>query len=132
MSRTCFAIGIGLTLLLFGPARLSAGESESRPSAALLDEAQSLMQIYLKLRFLGSSLEGPELKDSLDAMNRGLDKVLAFRDAFTPQKRAKLESQLKNLQKDSEKLVEQHGKQLKKELPKLADQLLQLVKTLQE
>lgn len=107
-----------------------SAEPESRPSASLLEEAETLARIYVKLRLLGSSLEGPELKEYLDAMNRGLDKVLAFRDSFTPEKKKKVESQLKNLQKESHKLLDRNAEQIRKELPKLVDHLHELVKTL--
>jgi len=124
---------LSLTLwaaLQASPAALRAAEPESKPSATLLEEAETLAQIYLKLRLLGSSLEGPELKEYLDAMNRGLDKVLAFRDSFTPEKKKKIEGQLKSLQKESAKLLDRNAEQIRKELPKLVDHLHELVKTL--
>lgn len=112
------------------PAALCAAEPETKPSATLMEEAETLAQIYVKLRLLGSSLEGPELKEYLNAMNRGLDKVLAFRNSFTPEKKKKIEGQLKNLQKESAKLLDHNAEQIRKDLPKLVDHLHELVKTL--
>lgn len=119
-----------LAIFQGSPIFLCAAEPETKPSSTLLEEAETLAQIYLKLRLLGSSLEGPELKGYLEAMNQGLDKVLAFRDSFTPEKKKKIEGQLKNLQKESAKLLDRNAEQIRKDLPKLVDHLHELVKTL--
>src|SRR4030095_1308088 len=113
MKKFFFHLTPALLLIFFTPS-LSQGQSrpaESRPATlntSMIDEALTLVEIYGKVRKISGEDDSSELKGQLDQLNMALDKVLYFKNSFTPQKMERIDKQMKQVKMDAERLVGQN------------------------
>ncbi len=109
-----------------------SSSTTSSTASSILEDASKLMDIYLKIRLLSGASKGSDLTPYLDQLNGVLDKVLAFKESFTPEKKEKVVKQLDHMKKETQKIAELEGARLKKNLGTLGGEILELVKILAE
>ena len=113
-------------------AQSSPRDTPERESA-ILQDAISLVEIYYKLKRLSGDRDArSELRPYLEQLNGILDRTIAFKESFTPAKRAELEKQLSVLKKEIVNFAEIPPAKMKSHVPKLADAIWNLVQILIE
>src|SRR4030095_14522656 len=136
MKKFLLHLTLALFLISLTPA-LSQRQSRPGPhpatlSTSTIDEALALVEIYGKVRKIIGEDDRSELKGQLDQLNMALDKILYFKNSFTPKKMERIYKQIKQVKMDAERLVGQNVNEPRLSFLKLSDSLLDLVKTLME
>ena len=121
---------ISLLMLEVAPKpRLAAQTLDS--DNPVLQDAISLVEVYYKIKKLsGDKVSKSDLKPYLDQLNAILDRSIAFKESFTPEKNAELLGQLNGLKKEISRFADIPPRQMKAQLPKLAALIWDLVQVL--
>lgn len=129
-----------LKIIIFTLISLLMLEVVARPQVAaqavntdnpVLQDAISLVEVYYKLKRLsGDKVSKSDLKPYLDQLNAILDRTIAFKESFTPEKNAELLEHLTGLKKEVSRFADIPPRQMKAQLPKLAASIWELVQVL--
>jgi hypothetical protein len=138
MKRTLLALSMMVWITL--PARHGAAAETSSTtknltttsSNTVLQDALALVEIYYKIRSLAGQNETSQLQPQLQRLNLILDKVIAFKASFTPEKRNRIERDLNEVKKELASFADLAPSEMKSNLPRLTDRIWKLARVLLE